>query len=88
MQIIGTETSRRALGFIARSHLLHGFPPSIREIGAAIGASSSSTANAVVKDMLDRQWITMKPRTARTIVITEKGLAALAGDPETTHASR
>ena len=43
------------------------YPPTIREIGAAIGLSSTSTVHAHVKTLIDKGYLASSPSTQRTI---------------------
>ena len=51
----------------------NGFPPNVREIGEAIGVSSSSTVHKFLKKTLEEGYIEMHPNIARTIRVSESG---------------
>jgi repressor LexA len=55
----------------------NGWAPSVREIGASIGASSTGTANYFLVQLEDDGFIFREPHTARAIRITSDGNAAL-----------
>lgn len=66
-----------ALRWIADSIEMKKYPPSVREIGNAVGCSSSSTAHNLVKNLKRRGWIEYEPRIARSMRITDSGLKLL-----------
>ncbi|MGI6513501.1 MAG: transcriptional repressor LexA [Syntrophomonadaceae bacterium] len=47
----------------------HGYPPSVREIGQALGLSSSSTVHAHLTQLEDKGWIRRDPTKPRAIEI-------------------
>jgi repressor LexA len=51
----------------------NGFPPNVREIGDAIGVSSSSTIHKILKQTIEDGYIEMHPRIARSIRVSENG---------------
>jgi repressor LexA len=51
----------------------HGYPPTIREIGEAVGLSSSSTVAWYLRRMEDDKMLTSKQMQPRTLVVTEAG---------------
>lgn len=55
----------------------NGWPPSVREISASLGATSTGTANYHLTQLQARGYIIRKARTARALRITEDGNNAL-----------
>lgn len=51
----------------------HSFPPTIREIGAAVGLSSTSTVHAHVRALAKKGLINLSPSTQRTITVADVG---------------
>jgi repressor LexA len=47
------------------------YPPTVREIGAAVGLSSSSTVHAHLTKLVELGFIERKPNSPRCIVIKE-----------------
>ena len=45
------------------------YPPTIREIGAAVGLSSTSTVHSHVKTLIDKGYLVSSPSTQRTIAL-------------------
>lgn len=68
------ERDTNALKFIVSHVEKWGYPPSVREVGAAINVGSASTAHEVVSRLVRRGWISSAVKRARTIRVTEDGL--------------
>lgn len=66
---------RQAIKFIVGYMESNGYAPTVRDIGKAIGFSSSSTAQQIVSRLQRRGWITYKDHAFRTIKVTEDGLS-------------
>ena len=49
----------------------HGYPPSVREIGKAVGLASPSTVHAHLKTLQERGYIKRDSKKPRTIEVTE-----------------
>lgn len=67
------------LRFIYEAQTNNGFPPTVREIGEAVGLSSSSTIHGHIERLAKKGYLNKdpeKPR-ARAIEITDKGLEIL-----------
>jgi SOS-response transcriptional repressor LexA len=73
----GTYASVAA--FIANTTAGRGYPPSVREVAAHIGVSSSSTAQKVLNSMHRLGYVTSSPGRVRSITVTTLGME-LAGD--------
>ena len=50
----------------------HGYPPSVREIGAAVGLASPSTVHMHLKALEQKGLINRDPKKPRTIEVVEK----------------
>ena len=74
------ESQIAALRAIRDLAVQHGYAPSVRDVGEAIGRSSSSTAQRIIDYLKKREWIEYTPKVARSIKITEKGLKILEAD--------
>jgi SOS-response transcriptional repressor LexA len=70
------DIHREALEFVLASIDRNGYPPTVREIGEAIGYRSPSSAANVVAVMARRGWIVAEPRRCRTMVVTAVGMEA------------
>ncbi|MGA8534198.1 MAG: transcriptional repressor LexA [Candidatus Tumulicola sp.] len=69
-----TERQRRILKAISDFKVERGYPPSVREIGARVGLSSSSTIHAHLKALERRGLISRdptKPRALRSVETSE-----------------
>jgi repressor LexA len=51
----------------------NGFPPNVREIGTAIGLSSSSSMHKTIKQCLKHGYVEMHPKIARSIRVSDDG---------------
>lgn len=58
----------------------HGYPPSVREIGASVGLASPSTVHMHLKALEERGYIHRDPNKPRTIEITSDESQAATGD--------
>lgn len=74
-----TQASRKRwsqiLTTIHESIESRGYPPTVREIGKAVGLSSSSTVAAYLEKLLAAGLIAKDPAKPRTLEITKEGLA-------------
>jgi len=71
-----TDKQVQILNFLADTLRKRGYPPSVREIGAAVGLRSSSTVHAHL-DRLERLgYIKRDPMRSRAIEIVDKALDA------------
>lgn len=60
----------------------HGYPPSVREIGTAVGLASPSTVHMHLKSLEERGYIHRDSKKPRTIeVVTEQAAAPSSADP-------
>jgi len=87
-----TRLSRRQqqiLDFIRESVMSRGFPPSIREIGEAVGLSSSSTVHSHLRSLETKGFLRRNPSKPRSIELLDgprvSGIRLLevpVGDPQ------
>ena len=83
-----TTSNRRqkALKVIYETIDKHGFPPTVREIGEAIGVASTATVYSFLRDLERDGYITRMPRRSRAITITARGLELIGvGDKSSTY---
>ncbi len=64
-----TARQRQILAFIDAEVRRRGYPPSVREIGEAVGLSSSSTVHAHLAALQDKGYITRDPTKPRAIEV-------------------
>jgi repressor LexA len=67
-----TERQRRILDFIQRFSGENGFPPSIREIGNAVGISSTSVVNYNLNRLVAEGYLDRHQNVSRGIRLTER----------------
>ncbi len=65
-----TERQRQVLEFIDAEVRRRGYPPSVREIGEAVGLSSSSTVHAHLAALQDKGYLRRDPTKPRAIEVT------------------
>lgn len=74
-----TERQRQTLQFIADAVTERGYPPSVREIGEALGLTSSSTVHSHLQALQRKGYISIDPTKPRAIELhydSDTGLAA------------
>jgi repressor LexA len=74
-----TERQRQALEFIAETVTERGYPPSVREIGEALGLASSSTVHSHLQTLQRKGYLKIdptKPRALEVLYDADTGLAA------------
>ena len=64
-----TARQRQVLDFVDAEVRRRGYPPSVREIGEAVGLSSSSTVHAHLAALQDKGYLTRDPTKPRAIEI-------------------
>jgi repressor LexA len=76
-----TARQRAILEFILRTHKERGYPPSVREIGEAVGLQSPSSVHAQLATLADRGYLRKDPDRPRAIVVQvdESGVSQQAG---------
>jgi repressor LexA len=73
-----TKRQRSILDFIIKTHTDRGYPPTVREIGDAVGLQSPSSVHAQLATLVERGYLRKDPERPRAIV------ARLDGDGVTT----
>ena len=74
-----TERQRQTLSFIAEMVSERGYPPSVREIGEALGLASSSTVHSHLQALQRKGYLRIdptKPRAIEVLFDTDTGIAA------------
>ncbi|MGQ0805228.1 MAG: transcriptional repressor LexA [Actinomycetota bacterium] len=64
-----TDRQRQVLEFIDAEVRQRGYPPSVREIGEAVGLSSSSTVHAHLAALQDKGYLTRDPTKPRALEV-------------------
>jgi repressor LexA len=64
-----TARQRSILEFILRTHKERGYPPSVREIGEAVGLQSPSSVHAQLATLADKGYLRKDPDRPRAIVV-------------------
>jgi repressor LexA len=64
-----TSRQRAILEFITRTHRERGYPPSVREIGEAVGLQSPSSVHAQLATLAERGYLRKDPTRPRAIVV-------------------
>lgn len=72
-----SKRQQQAYDFICSFTAAHGYPPSVREIGGAIGLSSPSTVHSHLHKLEDAGYIRRDPNKPRTIEICGPGSESL-----------
>ncbi|HYF92023.1 MAG TPA: transcriptional repressor LexA [Symbiobacteriaceae bacterium] len=70
-----TERQRQVLQFIKEEIRAKGYPPSVREIGEAIGLSSSSTVHGHMARLEEKGFIRRDPTKPRAIEVLDETFA-------------
>ncbi|HEX9775005.1 MAG TPA: transcriptional repressor LexA [Actinomycetota bacterium] len=65
-----TKRQRAILEFILKTHRDRGYPPSVREIGDAVGLRSPSSVHAQLATLAERGYLKKDPTRPRAIVVT------------------
>ena len=73
-----TKMQQKIYDYIARTLVEQGYPPSVREIGAAVGLKSPSTVHFHLKHMEELGVIKKSGRKGRTITLTKPAQTASA----------
>ena len=83
-----TQRQRRVLEVIRDSIERRGYPPSVREIGEAVGLSSASSVAHQLSVLQRKGWLRRDPNRPRALDVRLPGeAAAAAADPATTTAA-
>jgi repressor LexA len=67
-----TDRQRRILEFIQQFSQEYGYPPSIREIGRAVGISSTSVVNYNLNRLVEEGYLSRDQNVSRGIRLTER----------------
>lgn len=70
-----TLRQRQVLAAIAELAAERGYPPTMREIGAAVGLSSSSTVAVHISNLEQIGMLTRDRHTPRSLLLTDLGAA-------------
>lgn len=68
-----TDRQKAILEFIIRTHRERGYPPSVREIGDAVGLQSPSSVHAQLATLADRGYLRKDPTRPRAIRVELDG---------------
>ena len=71
-----TERQQQVLDFIRETSTGRGYPPSVREIGEAVGLSSPSTVHSHLSTLVERGYLKRDPSKPRAIVVVDPGIPA------------
>lgn len=77
-----TKRQQQAFDFICAFTATHGYPPSVREIGSAIGLSSPSTVHSHLHKLEEAGYIKRDPNKPRSIEICEDVNARTKHNPK------
>lgn len=78
-----TERQQQVLDYIKRAVEARGYPPSVREIGDAVGLSSPSSVHAQLNSLVAAGMIKKDPTKPRAIMITDESPAPAVSDART-----
>lgn len=73
-----TERQQQVLDYIKTTVEVRGYPPSVREIGEAVGLSSPSSVHAQLNSLVAAGMIKKDPSKPRAIMITDEAPARAA----------
>ncbi|MGD2100804.1 MAG: transcriptional repressor LexA [Acidimicrobiia bacterium] len=79
-----TERQQQVLDYIKRTVEERGYPPSVREIGEAVGLSSPSSVHAQLNSLVAAGMIKKDPAKPRAIMITDETPAPAETDDRST----
>ncbi len=81
------DKRRQILEFIAKATEDHGYPPTVREIGEAVGLKSSSTVHFHLKILTELGYLTRDGSLTRALRLSEEG-QAIGGEVSPAEARR
>lgn len=67
-----TDRQHAILEYILQTHRDRGYPPTVREIGDAVGLSSPSSVHAQLRTLVDRGYLRKDADRPRAIVVTSE----------------
>ena len=79
-----SDRQRQVLDFIRNTVASRGYPPSVREIGEAVGLSSPSTVHSHLSSLARAGLIRKDPSKPRAIEVLGEPAPAVAPAPEPT----
>ncbi len=77
-----TERQQQVLDFIRETTLDRGYPPSVREIGDAVGLSSPSSVHAHLSTLVEQGHLKRDPSKPRAIVVVDNDRPAARGQSD------
>lgn len=78
-----TERQQQVLDYIKEAVLGRGYPPSVREIGEAVGLSSPSSVHAQLNSLVEAGMIKKDPSKPRAIMIVDEHPMVAGADGRT-----
>jgi repressor LexA len=75
-----TERQQQVLEYIRNTVEVRGYPPSVREIGDAVGLNSPSSVHAQLNSLVSAGMIKKDPSKPRAIVVLEEASAPVVED--------
>ncbi len=75
-----TPRQREVLDVIVKHQYDHGYPPSVREIGEAVGLRSPATVKAHLDNLRDAGYLVRDPAKPRAIQVRYEGQSGAAAD--------
>src|SRR4051794_16657130 len=78
-----TKRQQEIFDFIKRYSAKYGYPPTVRDIGKAVGLASSSTVHAHLANLERLGLLRRDPTKPRAIELLDKAAAAVAGGVRT-----
>lgn len=69
------KREKAILKFIEKHVATHGYPPSVREIGKAVGLSSTATVHGYIAKLTEKGYIKKEDQKGRTLKLLKGGLA-------------
>ena len=79
-----TERQQQVLDYIRQTVKERGYPPSVREIGEAVGLSSPSTVHSHLNSLVAAGAIKKDPSKPRAIMVVDEGTAIPAAEDRRT----
>ena len=67
-----TPRQRMILDFVRSFSAANGYPPTVREIGEAVGLRSAASTHAQLASLVRGDWIRRDEKKPRTIVVREE----------------
>src|SRR5881398_1702242 len=79
-----TKRQQEIFDFIKRYAAEHGYPPTVRDIGKAVGLASSSTVHAHLANLEKLGLLRRDPSKPRALELLDRASSALGGAVEET----